>query len=365
MANNTEHKDKRSYGSASASGLDKSRVEIEGSIPAEIWEACRAEALKNINGSVSIDGFRKGSVPENVLISKVGEQAILEEMAEIALPKAYLDILIDHGIDAIGRPSVRITKLAKGNALEFKAVTAVAPKVALPDYKKIAAAELKKPTAEEIEATDADIEEAVLRLRKAHASHEGHDHASMTPEEHEKAVMASLPAFDDEFVRGLGGDFKDVADFKAKARDIIKQGKADAAREKARIRLADALTDATKIDLPDILVESELDRTQAQFSADVERMGVSFEDYLKHSKKSVEDIRKEWLPHAEKKAKLQLILNAIGAAESIVPDPGEVEAEVEHIVSHYKDADREQAAEYAQTVLANEAIFRFLEKIAG
>jgi len=54
---------------------------------------------------------------------------IFEEMAELALPTSYVDILIDNKIDAIGKPEVHITKLAKGNPLEFKAVTAVVPEI--------------------------------------------------------------------------------------------------------------------------------------------------------------------------------------------------------------------------------------------
>ena len=75
----------------------------------------------------------------------------------------------------------------------------------------------------------------------------------------------------------------------------------------------------------------------------------------------IEDIRKEWTPHAEKKAKLQLILNAIAKEEKIAPAPEEIEAEVNHIVEHYKDADRERAYVYADTVLTNEKVFEFLE----
>ena len=109
------------------------------------------------------------------------------------------------------------------------------------------------------------------------------------------------------------------------------------------------------------MIESELHRTEAQFSADIERMGIKIDDYLKHAGKSMEDIRKEWRPHAEKKAKLQLILNAIAVAENVKPDKKEVEEEVDHILEHYKDADREHAAVYAETVLTNEKVFQFLE----
>ena len=59
-----------------------------GSIPTSLWEKNRVEALKYFNNSVTIDGFRKGMVPENILIVKVGEKAILEEMAEMAMSKS-------------------------------------------------------------------------------------------------------------------------------------------------------------------------------------------------------------------------------------------------------------------------------------
>lgn len=359
---NDNNSSAKSYISAEIKKLPKSAIEITGSISAESLEKYRAQALKSINQSVSVDGFRKGMIPENILVSKVGEMAILEEMAELALSRAYIDILIDNKIDAIGKPQVTITKLAKGNPVDFKIVTATVPEVKLPDYKKLAAKEVKDASANKIEVTDKDVDEAILRVRKSHASHEGHDHEKMSPEEHEKAILDSLPEFNDDFVRGLGSDFKDIEDFKKKVREMIGENKKDEAKEKLRLKIADAIADATEVEIPDIMVETELNRTQGQFESDIERMGVKLEDYLKHANKSLADIRKEWTPHAEKKAKLQLILNSIATKENIRPDQKEIDAEVDHIVAHYKEADRERAATYAETVLTNEKVFQFLEK---
>jgi len=352
----------KSYISADIKKLPKSAVEIIGSISAESLEKYRAQALKNINQTVSIDGFRKGNVPENILVSKVGEMSILEEMAELALSRAYIDILIDNKVDAIGKPQVTITKLAKSNPVEFKVVTAIVPEVKLGDYKKLAAKEVKDASTNKIEVTDKDVDEAILRVRKAHAPHEGHDHEKMTPEEHEKAILDSLPEFNDDFVRGLGSDFTDVEDFKKKVREMIGENKKDEAKEKLRLKIADAIANASEVEVPDLMIETELNRTQGQFESDIERMGVKLDDYLKHAKKSLADIRKEWTPHAEKKAKLQLILNSIATKENIRPDQKEIDAEVDHIVAHYKEADRERAATYAETVLTNEKVFQFLEK---
>ena len=350
----------KSYATATVNKLPGSEIEVVGSIAPEAWGSFRAQALKNLNDSVKLDGFRKGNIPENVLISKIGEMAVLEEMAELAVPKAYIDIVIEQKLDVIGKPAIHVTKLAANNPIEFKAKVAVVPEVTLPDYKAIAAKVNKESDPADIAVTPKDIEDAILRVRKMHASHEGHDHDKMTPEEHDKAIMDNLPELTDDMVKKIG-DFEDVPDFKNKLSGILAEDKKNAAREKGRARIADALADKAKVEIPEILIESELNRSQSQFEADIERMGLKLEDYLKHAKKEIADIRKEWRPNAEKKAKLQLILNEIAKAEKIAPTPEEIEAEVSHIVAHYQDADRERAAVYAETVLTNDKVFEFLE----
>ncbi len=346
--------------------LDKSRVEITGSIPTEQFESFRKKALQNINEEVTIDGFRKGKVPESTLVAKVGEMTILEEMAELALSQEYPKIVIEEKIDALGRPEIHITKIATGNPLEFKIVTAVVPEIKLADYKKIAkdAGKGGDKSAEEIvkSITEKEIDDAILNIRRSRADHSGHSHeTAMSPEEHAKLVDASLPAFDDNFVQSLG-QFKDIADFKEKIKVMLAEEKVSKEKDKKRITISDKLIETSTMELPEILVESELRRIESQFSDDITRMGVKIEDYLTHAKKSLEDLKKDWRPHAEKKAQLQLILNKISETEKLTVAPEEIEAEVKHIIEHYKDANREQAATYAETVLMNEKVFKFLEE---
>ncbi|NDE68227.1 trigger factor family protein, partial [bacterium] len=206
------------YSDISVKKLPKSQVEITGKIAADALESFRAKALKNINDEVTIDGFRKGNVPEKILIAKVGDMTILEEMAELALSTAYPSIVVEEKIDAIGRPEIGITKLAKDNPLEFKIVTTVIPDITLADYKKVAADENKKAeekaTKEKTnEVTDAEVEDAIKRIRTSHAAHnhkheDGDDHSSLSKEEHDKLLEAEMPPLDDEFVKTVG-DFKD------------------------------------------------------------------------------------------------------------------------------------------------------------
>jgi FKBP-type peptidyl-prolyl cis-trans isomerase (trigger factor) len=349
------------YENFSIKKIDKSRIELVASLSADIFDSYRPAALKNLNESVTIDGFRKGKVPENILVQKVGDKTVLEEMAELAISKVYPEILINEKIDAIGRPEVRITKLARGNPLEFTIITAVVPTFELPDCKAIANAEIKKLPEGEEKITDKELDDAILRVRKSRTSHESHDHEKMTAEEHEKTIMANLPELTDDFVKSVG-DFTDIPDFKNKLSTMLVEDKKNIAKEKRRIAIADAIGEKTKIELPDIMIESELNRNEAQFKADIERMGLKIEDYLKHAKKTIEDLRVEWRPHAEKKAKLQLILNSISEKENVHPSKEEIDNEVDHIIEHYKDANRERAEAYAETVLTNERVFQWLEK---
>ncbi len=310
--------------------LEKSQVEITGSIDTPEFTAFKKQAIQNINDEISIDGFRKGKAPENVITSKVGEMAILEEMAELAISKAYPEIVVKEEIDALGRPEISITKLAMNNPLEFKIVTAVSPEIKLGDFKKIAK-EINSTPEEKFEVTDKEVEDALERIKKSHTDHEGHDH--------------------------------DSPEAKEQLKQYLLEDKKLQSQEKKRIALSDKILETTEVEIPEVLIASETRRIEMQFNDDINRMGVKIEDYLKHAKKTIEEIRAEWRQPAEKKAKLQLILNEIVKKEKIKVDVKEIEAEVKHILDHYKDADKEHAYTYAETVLTNEKTYQFLEAI--
>ena len=338
-------KKQTTYASAEIKKAPGSQVEITGSISAETFDSFRSKALKNINESVTVDGFRKGTVPEKILVGRVGEKTILEETAELALAEAYPAIVDDNKLEPIGRPEISITKMAAGNALDFKIRVPVMPDVVLADYKKIAKAAPKAVDADAT-VTEKEITDALDRIRKSYENHEGHNHAEGDGHAHDHS----------EEIKKL-----ETPEFKKHISDALADDKKREAREKRRIALAEALSAETKIELPAALIEGEIRRTEMQFSDDISRMGYSLDEYLKQAKKTIEDLRKEWGPHAEKKVKIQIILNKIAEAEKISADTKEIEKEVAHILEHYKDADRDRAYSYAAGVLTNEKVFQFLE----
>ncbi|MCC5318649.1 trigger factor family protein, partial [Staphylococcus aureus] len=88
-------------------------VELEGEIEAKEVAKFRARAIKNITREVEIPGVRKGHATEAVIVSNYGEEKILLEMAELALQDLYPKLIEQEKIDALGRPNISITKLAK------------------------------------------------------------------------------------------------------------------------------------------------------------------------------------------------------------------------------------------------------------
>ena len=339
--------------------LPKSEVEIEGEIDADSFEGFFKKALEKLGASVEISGFRKGKAPENVLLSKIPEIKILEEMAQIALSEEYPKILEEEKIDAISRPEIFITKLARKNPLGFKIKTAVMPAIKLSDYKKIAKKlnEAEKGKKKE-DVTEEEIESTITDIRKARAKKK-HITEGATEEE---AKEEELPKLNDEFVKALG-PFENVADFREKLKENLQREKEIFAKEKNRLRIIEKVIEEATMEIPEILVEVELDKMLYKMESDIAQMGLRFEDYLKQINKTVEVIRKEFHEEGEKRAKLGLVLTEIAKLEKISPDPKQVEEEVAMILDKYKGADPERARVHTENVLTNEKIFQFLESL--
>lgn len=337
--------------------LPKSEVEIEGELESEAFEAYFAPALKKIGANFELDGFRKGKIPENVLLSKVPEISILEEMAQMAIGEHYPKIVENEKIDAISRPEIFITKLARKNPLGFKIKTAVLPEIKLPNYKNIAKEILSNITDTEknIEVSDEDLENTIMDIRKSR-THKKH----VTEGEKEDETKEEMPEFNDEFVKALG-PFENVEDFKNKLKVNIKLEKENALKEKTRLKIIEKIIEDSTLEVPEILTEVEIDKILYRMESDITAMGLKFEDYLKQLNKTKEDLKKEFRTDGEKKAKFSLILNEISKAEKIVADAEQIEKEVTAILEHYKDADPERARMHAENVLTNEKIFQFLE----
>lgn len=354
--------------------LPDSQVKISGELPYVELESERNAALVALGKNVSIDGFRKGNVPKPILEKHLGEMAILAEMAERAIAHSYPHILEEHNIEAIGHPKIEITKIAKDNPLGFTATVAVMPKIELPDYEKIT----KKINAERPsdDVTDEELEtqiQDIIRQKKAYerlqakAAANGTDDATdlPTPETVESEEDKKPVEITDELVKSLGqpGQFENVEDFKKKLREHLEIEKKQQNATKHRATITDAIIDESKMTLPKILIDSEINQMFAQMQEDLDRAELKVEDYLAHIKKTKEELAEEWKPAAEKRAKLQLILNEIARKEEMTPDIEKVNEQTKGLMERFKDADEYRVRLYVASVLLNEDVMKKLESM--
>lgn len=344
--------------------LPKSEVEIEVSLPANLLNEARRKAIKMFSLSIKVDGFREGHVPENVVISKVGEAAILEEAADILLKEHFPKIVAESKLDVIGQPKISITKLALGNPVEFKAVFTILPEIKLPDYKAVAKAQGASLKVENPEASEKEIDDILLQIRKnkahmdyhvAHKDEEGHDHSGIDLNKEE-----NLPTLDDSLAKSAG-NFKNLDELKERVKQNIVEEKKNRNIEKRRALIMEELLKNTDFELPQILADSETEKSLAQMKDDVTRMGGKFEDYLTHIKKTEDDLRKDLKESSEKKARIQLIFNKIAEVEKIEPNKEILENEVKEILKHYPDASPINARIYVSTILLNSEVLKLLE----
>lgn len=340
--------------------LDGAELEITGEIPYATVSMHRKAALEHLNQTFKFDGFRPGHIPESVLIAKVGEVGILEQMAEYALSEAFVAIIRDNTIDALGHPHIAITKMAPSNPVGFKITTATMPKIDLPDYKNIAREVLSEK--EDIIVEQKEVDEAILQIRKAIHHHKGSGILGPDgkPLPAQEIPDAELPPLDDDMVKSIG-DFKDAAEFTSKLKENIHAEKTTRNKEKKRAEMLEKIAGKTTFPLPRPFVESEIAKMFAQFEGDLRNAGIPLDDYLKQINKTPEVLRNEWLPDAKKRARGELILREIAKRENITIPENELTESTKLLKKRHPDTTEEDIRAYLQHILTNSKVFDFLE----
>ena len=351
--------------------LENSRVEVSGVIPFEDLIIHEEIALARLAKELEVDGFRKGQVPAATARQYIQDMAILEAMAEEALMKEYGDIINTHAPNAIGRPEINITKIGRGNPMEFKMTMTVVPEIKLPDYKKIAKEENKNK--QQASLSDEEVEKSLLELQKMRAgagsthTHEdgtihNEDHSEITEDNtDENKEDIKLPELNDEFAQSFGDSFKTMDDLKEKIRENMMKEKEMIESDKVRMAIGDKIISEIKISLPDMLIDGEIERMLYRMESDIANSGMTLEDYTKMIGKTLDELKTEWRPSAEKRVKLQMALDEIAKIEKLEADKDRVEKEVEQLKNMYKDLDPLRAKLYVEGQLKNEKTFEFLD----
>jgi trigger factor len=148
-----------------------------------------------------------------------------------------------------------------------------------------------------------------------------------------------LPELDDDFARSMG-DFSDVDVMRREIRRRLERNALDRARHGFADRIIDYAVANATVELPDILVDQEVEVMHDEFRATLARQGIAEPAYLKATDKTEADLHTEFRPRAEGRVKTLLVLSKIAEAEGTDITDADLEAEIASARSRYADEPR-------------------------
>jgi trigger factor len=144
-----------------------------------------------------------------------------------------------------------------------------------------------------------------------------------------------LPEVDDDFVHSMG-DFADVAELRSEVRKRLERNALDKARHEFSDKIIEYAVANSTIDLPDILVEQEVEVMHDEFRSALARQGITEEAYAKVTNKSHEDLHADFRPDAEKRVRVLLVLSRIAEVEGLTVSDADVTAEIGRARERYE-----------------------------
>ena len=162
-----------------------------------------------------------------------------------------------------------------------------------------------------------------------------------------------LPKIDDEFAKDVS-EFDTLADLKKDIKSKQEKQNADRAKNEMEEKAIEEVSKNTKIDIPDGMIELEIDNMENDIAQRLQYQGLSLEQYLKMLNKTESDLRNEFKDDAKKNITTRLVLEQIVADENIKADQKFIDEELEKMEKQY--------GRKADELKKNEEVMNYLDK---
>jgi trigger factor len=177
------------------------------------------------------------------------------------------------------------------------------------------------------------------------------------------------PEINDDFAKSLG-NFENLEALKKNISEGLEHEMKHKLEHEKKGKYLDEIIKETKVDVPETLVESEVDNLLQEFEQQIQSMGMSLDDYLDKLKKDKKELRKDWEPQAEKRATAALVMKELAKMLEIKIEAEKIEEEMNKTLQYYKNVkdfakniDLERLYGYTKGMMENEEVFEELEKM--
>jgi trigger factor len=148
--------------------------------------------------------------------------------------------------------------------------------------------------------------------------------------------QVNLPEVNDDLAK-MAGDYDTMEELRESLAQSLKERAQAEARRREREAAIDALVEQSTVEYPAKAVEDEINAAINNQRAQIERMGFAFENYLRMVGRTLQDIREEFRPEAERRVVRRLVLTEFARAENLKVSSEELDAEVEAVAAAYGD----------------------------
>ena len=377
---------------------EKNGYVIEFSIDKETYAKAELEAYKKNVKSINVPGFRKGKAPMHVIKTFYGKEVFFEDAINACIPEAFEAAIIEAGYDIVGNPKFDLVSMEGDIVLKaegfvkpevtienYKGIEA--KKKAVRITKEAIEQEIDKirdRNARFVQESDEAIKDGdtitldfegfvdgvafdggkgenyELKIGSGsfipgfeaqivgHKIGEDFDVNVTFPEEYSAKDLAGkaatfkctvkslkqLPELDDEFVKDVS-EFDTVDEYKADVKSkLSERAKADAEREWENA-LAEKLMDLLVAEIPEPMFEAETENYLRDYDTRLRSSGLDLKTYMQYTGMTLDAIRAQLRPQAEKQVKIRLALEKIAVLENVDATEDEINDEYSRIAATY------------------------------
>jgi len=145
-----------------------------------------------------------------------------------------------------------------------------------------------------------------------------------------------LPELDDEFAKDIDDDVETLDELKAKRKEDLQKQQEQEQENETRETLLNKATDNAQVDIPDVMVESELEQMIKEFEQRLQAQGMTMEMYSQFSGQDEEELKNQMREDAQKRVKTNLTLETIFATENLEVTDEDVNEELKTMAEMYQ-----------------------------
>jgi len=257
------------------------------------WTEVKAiydKVFDELASQIEVEGFRKGKAPKKMVDAKLDKKSVYDEVIKRLLPDAYAKALEEHHLKPIINPRIEIAEGTEEKDWQFIAKAAEKPSVELKDYK------------EQISAINAK-------------------NKIWTPDQGELNTAKE--------------EEKDKDDKKSEQLN----------------KIIEKLLEVCQVEIPELLIESEVNRLMTELIDDVRAAGMTYEQYLGTKNVTAEQLRDNYRQQVVTTLKLEFILEAISDDLNIAVEPAEIAAVIEKETDENRKKNLNEQTYYLTSVL--------------